>query len=236
MQSYFLFATFLFASIANCYAYFENYPPFKFDKGPFPQLKTEAIVDFDNPEYRSEDGKIIARLEEEAESLDFLVQDGNIVLARMPERETPMPWAVYRADLDKNGLKDFIIFYSYRGCGLAASADKVEIFLKKEEEQYQKISYDVMSAGIEDFTDLNNDGQCEVIITDFYSGKKHNYFTYSIYEFKDYKLVNADSKFSEFPKFVWITYKPNDKDTTHLTADEKTHHVDKKNKAIRYGK
>jgi hypothetical protein len=152
----------------------------------------------------------------------------------MPERETPMPWAVYRVDLDKNGLEDFIIFYSYRGCGLAASADKVEIFLKKQGGEYQKISYDVMSAGIEDFIDLNHDGQYEVIITDFYSGKKHNYFTYSIYEFKDYKLVNADLKFSGFPKFVWITYKPNDKDTTHLTDDEKAQHVDKKNESINY--
>ncbi len=214
------------------YAYFEDYPPYKFHKGSCPHLKAETLVNFDKSEYKSEDGKVIARLKEDADSLDFLVQDGDIVLAKMPERETPLPWSVYRVDLDKNGLEDFIIFYNYRGCGLAASANKVEIFLKKDKNIYQKISYDAMSTGIEDFVDMDNDGKYEVIITDFYSGKKHSYFTYSMYEFTEYELVNSDSKFEGFPKFVWITYKPNDKDTTHLTKEERIRHVDKKNKAI----
>jgi hypothetical protein len=163
-----------------------------------------------------------------------MLQDGKSILINKNDNKEPYPYAVYWADLDKNGLNDFIVFYSYRTMGYSFMCEAVEIFLKKKEGGYQKISYDGTSFGLEDFVDLDNDGKNEVIITDTYSGDKHTYFVYNIYEFKNYKLLNANAKFKGFPKFIWFTYNANDKDTTHLTKQERFRHIEEINRRIRY--
>ena len=200
-----------YCSIGDCYV--EKYPPYRFRDGQPKHLNIEPIVLLgrDKTEYRTEDGKIIVKLE-----------------------ESPVPYTVYRYDLDDNGLDDYLIFYNYRGCGLGVLNDKVEIYLKQHNHSYQKISYDTLSSGLEDFVDVNKDGKYEVIITGFYWGTKHNYFTYNIYEISNCKLVNADTKFKGFPKFIWFTHKSNDKDTEHLTSEERAGHIDEKDNSVNY--
>lgn len=216
----------------DAFSYFDKYPPFLFKDGSPVHLETKALVDFDKPRYESKDGKISVVLKEDADSFDFILKDGNLILMEIKTKITPLPYSLYQADLDHNGLKDFIIFNSYRGNGLGAMMDKVEIFLKKEDGAYSKISYDTLSAGIEDFVDLNRDGKYEVIITGLYGGTKHNYFTYNIYKISHYELVNSDSQFKGFPKFIWFTYNENDKDTIHLTQEERRLHTGEKNTSI----
>jgi hypothetical protein len=143
---------------------------------------------------------------------------------------------IYRVNLDGNEMYDNILFSNEGGNGLGALIFKVVILLKKRDRSVEKISYETMANDpIKEFIDLNNDGRSEVIITGIYYGDKHNYFTYDIYELKDYRLVNANSKFKGFPKFVWITYKPNDKDTTHLTEDQRMALSKEKDGSIKYG-
>ena len=217
-------------------AYFENYPPHSTKDGPYRHLEAKPIIGclVQGEENQFSKGSIFAEIDSSEKGVFFILKDSKLVLTEKKRGWVPFPDYVYWVDLNNDGLKDFIIFYSYRGVGLAASNDRVEIFLKKNNKEYQKISYDVMSVGLEDFVDLNKDGKYEIIITDLYSGSKHNYFTYSIYEIKDYKLFNADSKFKGFPKFIWLTDKPNDKDTSHLTVEERQKHVEEKNKSIGY--
>lgn len=222
----------VFPSLA--FAYFDNYPPYQFKDGAPKHLKVRPLVGFDKSKYKSKDGKIIIKLKETADSFNFLLKDGKFILVDINKELVPLPSSVYQLDLDKNGLNDFIVFYNYRGNGLASQKDKVDIFLKKKNSSYVKISFDTFSSGLEDFVDLNNNGSYEVIITDLFRGDKHNYFSYSIYKLKDYRLVNADNQFKDFPKFVWITYKANDKDTTHLISKDRLLHTQKKNNSIRY--
>lgn len=225
----------LFGWNSNVLGYMEDYPPYKFKDGAPKHLESQALVDFDKSEYKSSNGRVEARLNDPGDdSYDFMLRDGKTVLVNKRDRETPLPCALYSTDLDNNGQEDFIVFSNYRGCGLASQQDAVEIFLKKESGSYEKISYDTMCSGLENFIDLDKNGRYEVIITDLYSGDKHSYFTYNIYEFKDYKLANVDTKFKGFPKFIWYTDKPNDKDTTHLIAKERMAHVKQKNNAIKY--
>ena len=187
--------------IASALAYYENYPPYKFNQASYKQLDIEPITEADYPEFIRK----------------------NYDKSLLPQ--------VYRFDIDGNGLQDFIVLLQI---GLNTLLRGTDIYLQKKEGGYQKISFEGSGNGIEDFMDINRDGKYELIVTGMCSGKQHNYFTYSIYEFKDYKLVNADLKFKKFPKFIWITYKPNDKDTTYLTKEERARHVEEKNRSIKY--
>lgn len=218
----------------SAHAYLEDYPPFKFLESLPKHIKAELLVDYDNPEYRSKDGQITARLKESPDSFEFILTADGTTVTKLLERETPFPYAAYRADLDNNGLNDFIVFSSDRGNGLASQLVIADLYLQKPDGSYQNINYEGLGAGIEDFVDLNQDFKAEVIIMDMYGGKKHNYFSYSVYEIKDGRLVNADNKFKGFPKFIWYTNKKNDKDTTHLEADEKASHIKKVESEIKY--
>ena len=226
----------LLLSTGISFGYRDDYPPYEFKDGPPPHLKAELLVDLNKHDYKSEDGSIIARLKDTGSGIDFLLKEGKYVLVSDNIKEAPTPRAVYRADLDGDGdgLTDFVVFNWYGGCGIEMNSFRVDIFLKKKTGGYREISYDTLSSGLEDFVDMNKDGKYEVIITDIYSGQKHTYFSYNIYEFEDYRLVNADKKFKGFPKFIWDTDKPNDKDTTHLTRWERLLHTKAKDGSICY--
>ena len=187
--------------IPSVLAYYEKYPPYKFNQAPYKHLDIQPLVDKDRP--------------------SFIVKNYDEFL--YPQ--------VYRFDIDGNGLEDFIVLLQL---GVNTLLRGTDIYLKKPGGGCQKISYEGSANGIEDFVDINRDGKCEVIITDIFSGKEHNYFTFSVYEFKNYRLVNVDTKFKGFPKFVWMTNKPNDKDTTHLAKQERAGHVEEKNRSIKY--
>ncbi len=225
---------FLLFSASQVSAYFDNYPPYRFKTGAPRHIEAKLLVGFDKTKYRSPNGKVIVRLKESANDFEFLLKDGKFILAHIKDDKPPLPSSVYEADLDKNGTRDFIVFYNYRGSGFASQKDRVNIFLKKKDGAYQKISYDTFSAGIEDFVDLDRNGRCQIIITWLYNGDKHNYFSYDLYQLKDYRLVNLDNVFRGFPKFVWITHKKNDKDTTHLNLDERAEHIRAKDSSIEY--
>lgn len=227
---------FLIFTFSDAHAYLDEYPPYKFKDGPPKHLQLDPLVDIDKSDYVSKDGSVTARLNESFASnlLDFSLKVNNTTLVQMTERELPMPYIVYRADLDGNGLYDYIVFYSYHGNSLASLASRVEIFLAKKEGTYNKISYENQDSGLEDFVDLNNDGKHEVIITDLRIVDGHTYFTYNVYEFKEYRLVNADAKFKGFPKFIWYTFKSNDKDTTRLTKEERALYTKEKDDSIKY--
>lgn len=216
------------------YAYLDKYPPYKFKDGPPRHLEAKPIVDYDKPEYKSPDGKIYVQLSEENDKFSFIIKDGKTTVTSMKERSTPVPQVVWWADLDGNGFKDFIVFGWYEANGLAFYHYQVDLFMKEREGVYNKISYDSQGPGMEDFVDLNNDGKHEIIITDIRSIEGHTYFTYNVYELKDYQLVNVDAKYRGFPKFIWYTFKPNDKDTTRLTKEERALHTKQKNDSIKY--
>jgi len=229
-----LMVTVFFLNISVAHAYFEDYPPFKFGQKPPATIKTNLLVDYDHPDYKSSDGKVVARLAETPDTFDFQLKVDGVILQEKKERETPFAYAVYEADLDKNGLRDYIIFSSERGCGLASQISIVDLYLGKADGGYDCIHYETFGAGIEDFVDYNKDGHAKVFIIDMYGGDKHNYFAYSVYKIQDGKLINANAETKGFPKFIWYTEKKNDKNTKHLTIDEKKQFIQKMDSQIKY--
>ncbi|MFA5159826.1 MAG: hypothetical protein WC484_04905 [Candidatus Omnitrophota bacterium] len=230
-------AVLIFSSwVGDGLAYFERYPPYKFKDGQPAHLNVQPLLS-DNGDYKSKDGSVVVHLKEpKLYEVEFFLEVDKTMLVSPDHKREDFPRSVFQADLDNNGLEDFIVFYNSRGSGLAAHQDRVEIYLRKNKSGFEKISYDTFDARIEDFIGPDRRGQYKVIITGFYQGSRHNYVSYNVYEFGDYRLVNADVKVKGFPKFIWYTDKNNDEDTTHLTIKERLHRSREKNRSIFYEK
>lgn len=219
---------------AQAFAYVEYYPPYSFKEVPPASVEATPLLNETRNEFKSDD--VLVRQTKDS----LLLKDGTLILLDLKGLslggaiDRPYPMEIYRLDLDGNGLKDFVVFSWWGGAGLASMNYRVDLFLKKDKRQYQRISYDTMNPDMKDFVDLNHDGKAEVIITGYYPGKKHNYFSYNIYQFKNFRILNSDSIFKHFPKFIWLTEKPNDKDTQHLSEKERRLHTIEKNRRIRY--
>lgn len=210
-----LIQAFFYNSIAS--AYFENYPPYKFKDGPPAHLEAKPLLGTE--EKYSKDG-ITVILKDSDKGYHLSIKDDKKVVLDRSSDEYPRPQEVYRADLNGDGLQDFIVISWWGGAGLGSHEDQVELFLKKKDGSFTKIQYNALAAGLQDFVDLDKDGRYEVIMTGLYYGPGHNYFSYKHYQIKDYRLVESKT-LKGFPKFVWMTNKPNDKDTTHLTSKQK---------------
>jgi signal peptidase I len=207
-------------------AYIGDYPPFGFKEPQRKPVNAQCLVDLDGGEYVSKDGKLKAVLKDGKDEFDFLLQgDGETLMTRTSLEETPVPCAVYRTDLNGDKNDDLIVLSNYRGCGLGAIVDHVDIFIKKKGHGYKLIAYDTFSAGIEDFLDINNDGKTEILTANFYEGEKHNYFVYRVYVIKGEDFVNVDKNVKGFPRFIWYTFKPNDKPAMSLGEKEKSEFI-----------
>jgi hypothetical protein len=224
-------------------AYVETHPPYSVKEGPYKSLNIKPVIDADHSEYKSPDGKIRISFKGgmDERHWDFLLQDGNSILAKRHIDYSPIPYEIYHVDINGDGQKDFVVLMTYMAMGMSFLHERVEIFLKKKEGGYQQIAYDAVAVSINDFIDLDHDGKCEVIITGFYQqdgtkqdGRTHSYFSYDVYEFDGYRLKNADKKYQGFPKFVWFTERPNDQDSDKVTLKERLKHIQEKEKGIVY--
>ncbi len=220
----------------STFAFLTNYPPYESNNGLFKKVEVETLVDSNKGVFRSKDNHILVSLTYTGVDFEFIVREGHNDLVQKKSENSPIPFSVYRVDLDGNGLKDFLIFYNYDQWLYDVQEDKVEIILKKDDNSYRTISYDTITAGLGDFVDLDKDGKYEVIITDIYNRKKQNYITYNVYTFKELNLVNVDSKYDDTLLSVWYENPINDDDKieSDFTKKEKSLHAEQKNSAIQY--
>jgi len=242
-----LFLVALVAFQASASAYTENFPLHKFKGSQSKHLQIKPLVSSGdlyrtegNYEYRSEDENIIIKAGWPKDASYFLqIKEGGFVL--VDEKTELNPTAIYRVDIDGNGLKDFIVFKDYGGQGSGSWHDMVEIFLKEKEGVYHRIEYSTETASLEDFVDLNGDGKFAVIIeaqTLWNDVSRpdiaHTYSYWDIYEFKKFKLANANAKHKEFPEFLGWTFKPYVKDPWRMSREAKEQASKEKDISITY--
>ena len=233
----------VFCCAVTSSAYNEDYPPYKFGnefKGYF-KLQSLAgdkpIYEDINYHYKDKKGsfELIKTNPENYFSNDSLV----IKINNKTILNDKVHWHVtgfLKADIDKNGFDDYIVISNSVGNGLFGFAfGKIYIFLGKLDGTYETIYFKSVYPNDNDFIDINNDGKSEIIIGGLEYINDHHYWSYNIYEVKDYKLVNVNAKFNDFPKFIWLTNNRNDKNTTRLTQEEKQSCVEKKDKSISCG-
>ena len=225
------------------FAYFENYPPYKFGNEFKNHFKLQDLSGnkpiYEDINYRYKDKKgsfeLIKTDPEKYFGIDSLV----IKINNKTILNDKVHWHVtgfYKADIDKNGFDDYIVISNSVGNGLLGFAfGKIYIFLGKPDGDYQTIYFELVYPSEKDFIDMDKDGRSEIIIGGYENIGEHAYWTYNIYEIKNYKLVNANTKFKGFPKFIWFTYKNNDNDTSHLTPQQRDAIVNKTDASIKYG-
>ena len=213
------------------FAYLEDYPPFKFDQKKPPHINATLLVDEKHSEYKSADGQIVARLllDTTKNEVYFVLKSRKLILRediQAPIFETA-PFAAYMADVNSDGISDFIVLtHNYSNSWVTAD-DYVEIFLGDKTGEFESIMYWTKSADVKDFVDLNNDGKYAIlrclqdVVDDESRPAPRTYWHYNLYEIKRDKLVNISSPANGFPKFIWFTNKPNDNETTLLTKDQR---------------
>ncbi|MCG3175166.1 MAG: hypothetical protein MOGMAGMI_00088 [Candidatus Omnitrophica bacterium] len=213
-------------------AYIEEYPPFS-------RQETSGIigvllpaVDADHARYSS--GAVRVRLTKDS----LLIRDGRrtVVDTRRHGLDTaaerPVPVEVYHVDIDGDADEDFIVHSWYGGTGLASLTYRVDMYLRQTDGRYARVQYETLQPDGRDYRDLDGDGVPEVLVTGTYFGKEHNYYTYHAYRVRGGRLHRAVGV-TGLPKYVWMTTKPNDKDTTLLTPREREAHSRQVDASIR---
>lgn len=130
----------------------------------------------------------------------------------------------YSADLNGDRKTDFALWFWYSGCGLAAE-DWDVVFVLSSEGGYQTTTVHTMSPSLDDYLQLVK-GKCHVVETSFVEGevgkdgKQHNYWVHHLLEF-DGATVKVSQGDPRFPKWVMYTFRPNHKETSQLTPQQK---------------
>ena len=225
-----------------------NYPPYSFKSGPYKQFPMKLVYCY----VMKKDVVNHGDLTVEVSDTDYLTKEiklrsGSKMIYRAYDCSPATE--IYVGDLDGNRLEDAVFIHPSIANGLGLQGAEIVILLKMSHTplKYMEISMRngasdshlaPVYTDISDFTDINNDGKCELIVCSFYYGAEdgiqYNYFSYSIFRFNDFRLVNSNEAFKGFPKFVWFSFEPNDKDTSKLPESIRNKHVDEVNGAISY--
>ncbi len=131
---------------------------------------------------------------------------------------------VWEADLNGDGLKDFVIYASHMGNGIPP--DNGIILFQTASGAFRRLDFETYGFDPADFTDLDRDGRPEIIISSLYQdngndGRLHSFWVYAAYGVENYSLKRMDFGKAGFPSFIWFTEKPNSQETTKLSESQK---------------
>lgn len=210
-------------------AYLENYPPFPFGQNNFSSLAVQPVITHMEKQKTVQLGKIeIEKVSTESFNYSIgIYYEGRLLASLNEAHEWPFFIGdIFYVDVDKNGFNDIIIYVNQSGVGLGGIWDDIFIFLQIDDGKFRKIHYNTYRSDIADFIDVNGDGRFELLITeiaglDSLDGKTHSYWFYNLYKIEDFNLVMANELDSRFPKVIWFTHKPNDKETEKLSSKQK---------------
>jgi hypothetical protein len=209
-------------------AYLEAYPPHAFDDDRLGSLDTRPAIAAEAREGAFGDAALTIRkfpspADPSASAVEVLAA-GQVAASVNADGAYPVIGPVYTADLDGNGLGDVAVQADYAPGGAGASRDEVVLLLQTEPGRFRRIEYSTYGFDPRDFVDPDRDGRREVLILNLESlddaeGKPQAFWVYRLYAFEKYELKLAAR--SGFPKFIWFTKSPNDRETNRLPESGK---------------
>ena len=119
---------------------------------------------------------------------------------------------LYRADLDRNGIQDLVIWLPSTGNGLAPYAHLILMTFTREGRPCvfePRGFYTASKTGVDDLLDLQGNGHTQLLDMQFNSG----YWITSLYQVKDAKWQRVHGWFGKlsYPALTRFTYTPNRK-------------------------
>ena len=128
------------------------------------------------------------------------------------------------ADLNRDGVPDFIVYSFSGGCGLAAGECNIA-FILSDADGYRPTVIQTLFPDERSFVILG--GTPCFIRASFFrvdrclDGKPHNFWGYGILAFDGGRVVVRNDLHPGFPRTVWFTHRPNHTETRLLTAAHK---------------
>lgn len=134
--------------------------------------------------------------------------------------------SAYRADLNGDGIIDYVMITSSGGNGLAGVMYWVTLLLSSPS-GYAKV--DALSWGVAPADFVTIGGRAYLVNTSFVSGygepgkdgRGHNYWVCNLLRIDGQTLVLDNAADRRFPKWVLYTLKPNRRDTDQLTPEQR---------------
>jgi hypothetical protein len=144
--------------------------------------------------------------------------------------------STYSADLNQDGIPDFMVNIWSGGCGLAAEGSTTT-FLLSEGVQYICTNFYSYDFEPRDIVQFKPKGPIYYIQTDVLGskaeetkdGRDHNFWVHQIYRFSGSQMVEANKDDARFPKWVWYSNKDNHMETDLLSTFQKERLLRKSN-------
>jgi hypothetical protein len=131
----------------------------------------------------------------------------------------------YEGDLNGDTYPDYVFVKYFNGNGLAWGYANVGLVLSEGDNDFSVEVVESYAPEPKDFISIN--GQTAFIHASFQygdlctDGKYHNFWVYRLYSIDDNQIAPADHLSPDFPKVVFYSFKPNQKETNLLTQEAK---------------
>lgn len=199
---------------------FEKYPAIKYDSAAFKIIEGKgeytniAIARYKN--YRIE---LLEHSLKDSSNLLVYFKDKLIKKIKWGEFvSTYLDGTLQIADIDGDGKLDFKInVWNVGAAGLASSRESKIYLFNKGNNKFSKIEILDFFPHVE--RDINNKGKYEIIAQGLAEYKKHNYWIFNLYQYKNGKLVNVSSQFG-YPIAVPFLFKDTYKATHRISKKE----------------
>jgi len=131
---------------------------------------------------------------------------------------------IYRADLNGDGVPDYVAMTWSGGCGLAGEMSWVTFLLSSPAgyTRTEVLSFDAEPADVVDIG-----GRAYLVDASFVygeagrDGRAHNYWVYNLLRVDGKTLALDNAADHRFPKWVLYTFAPNHHDTDQLTPEQR---------------
>ena len=142
-----------------------------------------------------------------------------------------LPTEAICADLNGDGITDFVTDHSKHGNGLGASFYDRLVVLSSSSGGYRFWIMNNMNPSPADFLGFGEIEPIVMITTTFANSEgavPHSYYVYDLWSFRDGEVVSANDLDTRFPKWVWMTVAENHMPASSLSLEEKQRMLDQR--------
>lgn len=190
-----------------------------------PLAVTESRDDYTSMRGERDGNTLFVYIEPEGISVELRKGEATL-LSESPVNDLSFQQGVeaYTADLNRDGMTDYLVYSSSGGCGLASGYSNVG-FILSSGSAYELTVISTMFPDEQDFVVIDNQpcfiGTSFSGVEECRDGKTHNFWTYNILAIDGFGLRLRNQILSEFPKTIWYSFSRTHTETILISDDHK---------------